>query len=518
MEEKKNKGILNIFTYIFGIIAILFTIYTMYSIHKFNLFNFHNISNYIYILGIIDIIIIIVCMFKLKKTAIVISILTIILNSGVFYGIQSITGMFEKFNQNAKYEEIRVNIYTLKENEKTDISSIISDIEKGKDLVIMGSKNDEETAKKTKNKLVEDIVVKNNKLSKEKVEEKLKLEYKNTYVETYKDIIDKKQEMMILNSAYEGIIELHDEKYKEKIKSIYETDFKEEIKELKKENETNQENKENQENQNNHQENKHISKKDGVYNIYISGIDVAGNIGTVSRSDVNIIMTVNTKTKKILLTTTPRDTYLKIPGKGQDQYDKLTHAGMYGIQTSIATIQNLYDMDIDYYVRLNFTSFINIINLVGNIEVYNDQAFKASHGGYHMPKGMITLDAKKALAFVTERFSLENGDYDRGKNQEKVIEAVIKKIANIGNITKINTILDGIASSIQTNVKMDEVMKLVNKALEEKDGYEIKSQALEVKERLDLVSFALGKKIHMGEVQKDSLNKVRNKIIETMGN
>ena len=512
MEEKKKNGILSIFTYIFGIIAILFTIYTMYSIHKSNLFNFHNISNYIYIMGIIDIIIIIVCMLKLKKTAIVISILTIILNSVAFYGIKSVTGLFEKFNQNAKYEEIRVNIYTLKENEKTDISSIISDIENGKDLIIMGSKNDEETAKKTKNKLVDDIVLKNTKLSKEKVDEKLKIEYKNTYVETYKDIIDKKQEMMILNSAYEGILELNDEKYKDKIKSIYETDFKEEIKELKQEKETNQEN------QNNHQENKHISKKDGVYNIYISGIDVAGNIATVSRSDVNIIMTVNTKTKKILLTTTPRDTYLKIPGKGQNQYDKLTHAGMYGIQTSIATLQDLYDMDIDYYVRLNFTSFINIINLVGNIQVYNDQAFKASHGGYHMPKGMITLDAKKALAFVTERFSLENGDYDRGKNQEKVIEAVIKKIANIGNITKINTILDGIASSIQTDVKMDEVMKLVNKALEEKDGYEIKSQALEVKERLDLVSFALGKKIHMGEVQKDSLNKVRNKIIETMGN
>ena len=511
MEEKKKKGIFNIFTYIFGVIAILFTIYTMYSIHKFNLFNFHNISNYIYIMGIIDIIIIIVCMLKLKKTAIVISILTIILNSVAFYGIQSVTGLFEKFNQNAKYEEIRVNIYTLKENEKKDISSIIAELEKDKDIVIMGSKNDEDIAKKTKDKLVEDIINKNNnKLSKEKVNEKLKIEYKNTYVDIYKDIIDKKQEMMILNSAYEGIIELHDEKYKEKIKSIYETDFKEEIKEILKDDK--------QENRDNNQETKHISKKPGVYNIYISGIDVAGDIGTVSRSDVNIIMTVNTNTKKILLTTTPRDTYLKIPGKGQDQYDKLTHAGMYGIQTSIATIQNLYDMDIDYYVRLNFTSFINIINLVGNIEVYNDQAFKASHGGYHMPKGMITLDAKKALAFVTERFSLENGDYDRGKNQEKVIEAVIKKIANIGNITKINTILDGIASSIQTDVKMDEVMKLVNKALEEKDGYEIKSQALEVKERLDLVSFALGKKIHMGEVQKDSLNKVRNKIIETMGN
>ena len=396
----------------------------MYSIKKFNLFNFQNISNYIYIAGIIIILLLTICIFKFKKTAIVLSILAIILNSGFFYGIQSITGLFEKFSQNAKYEEIKVNIYTLKENEKRDISSIIKDLEQDKELVIMGSKNDEDIAKKTKDKLIEDIINKNNnKLSKEKVNEKLKIEYKNTYVDIYKDIIDKKQEMMILNSAYEGIIELHDEKYKEKIKSIYETDFKEEIKEILKDDK--------QENRDNNEETKHISKKPGVYNIYISGIDVAGDIGTVSRSDVNIIMTVNTNTKKILLTTTPRDTYLKIPGKGQDQYDKLTHAGMYGIQTSIETIQNLYDMDIDYYVRLNFTSFINIINLVGDIEVYNNQTFKALNGRYYMPKGMITLDAKKALAFVRERFSLENGDYDRGKNQEKVIEAVFKKIANI---------------------------------------------------------------------------------------
>ena len=424
MEEKKKTGVFNICTYILGIIAIVFTIYTMYSIKKFNLFNFQNISNYIYIAGIIIILLLTICIFKFKKTAIVLSILTIILNSGFFYGIQSITGLFEKFSQNAKYEEIKVNIYTLKENEKRDISSIIKDLEQDKELVIMGSKNDEDIAKKTKDKLIEDIINKNNnKLSKEKVNEKLKIEYKNTYVDIYKDIIDKKQEMMILNSAYEGIIELHDEKYKEKIKSIYETDFKEEIKEISKDDK--------QENRDNNEETKHISKKPGVYNIYISGIDVAGNIGTVSRSDVNIIMTVNTNTKKILLTTTPRDTYLKIPGKGQDQYDKLTHAGMYGIQTSIETIQNLYDMDIDYYVRLNFTSFINIINLVGDIEVYNNQTFKALNGRYYMPKGMITLDAKKALAFVRERFSLENGDYDRGKNQEKVIEAVFKKIANI---------------------------------------------------------------------------------------
>ena len=108
-----------------------------------------------------------------------------------------------------------------------------------------------------------------------------------------------------------------------------------------------------------------------------------------------------------------------------------------------------------------------------------------------MPKGNIKLDSKLALWFVRERHHLENGDYDRGKNQEKVIEAVLKKIARIENITQLNRIMDGVANSVQTNVKMDEVMDIVNKAMENKDDYEIKSQALVVKERLDLVSFAL---------------------------
>ena len=134
MEEKKKTSVFNICTYVLGIIAIVFTIYTMYSIKKFNLFNFQNISNYIYIAGIIIILLLTICIFKFKKTAIVLSILTIILNSGFFYGIQSITGLFEKFSQNAKYEEIKVNIYTLKENEKKDISSIISELEKDKDF------------------------------------------------------------------------------------------------------------------------------------------------------------------------------------------------------------------------------------------------------------------------------------------------------------------------------------------------------------------------------------------------
>ena len=122
-----------------------------------------------------------------------------------------------------------------------------------------------------------------------------------------------------------------------------------------------------------------------------------------------------------------------------------------------------------------------------------------------MPKGNIKLDSKLALSFVRERHHLQNGDYDRGKNQEKVIEAVLKKIARIENITQLNRIMDGVASSVQTNVKMDEVMDIVNKAMENKENYEIQSQALVVKERLDLVSFALRQKNTYGRNKQRKL-------------
>ena len=130
-------------------------------------------------------------------------------------------GMFDKFNNNAKYEETNVGIYVLKDSKKTDINSIITELKENKDIIIMGAKNDEETSEKTKKKLIEDIIAKNNnELKKDQIESKIKLEYKNTYVDIYNDILSKEREMMILNSAYNGILELHDEKYNDKIKSI----------------------------------------------------------------------------------------------------------------------------------------------------------------------------------------------------------------------------------------------------------------------------------------------------------
>ena len=311
MDQKKQSKTLKIFSYIFGIVAILFTIYSMFNLYRYKILNFNNINTYLYIAGIVCIFLIIICMFKFKKTNIVLSIFVILLNIGASFTLQSVVGMFDKFNNNAKYEETNVGIYVLKDSKKTDLNSIITELKENKDIIIMGAKNDEETSEKTKKKLIEDIIAKNNnELKKDQIETKIKIEYKNTYVDIYNDILSKEREMMILNSAYNGILELHDEKYNDKIKSIYETNLKEEIRKQEDNLKT-----EEKQAENNNSEEKHIGKKKGVYNIYISGIDVAGNINTVSRSDVNIIMTVNTNTKKILLTTTPRDSYVKIPRK-----------------------------------------------------------------------------------------------------------------------------------------------------------------------------------------------------------
>ncbi len=138
-----------------------------------------------------------------------------------------------------------------------------------------------------------------------------------------------------------------------------------------------------------------------AFNVYISGIDVAGAISTTSRSDVNIIATVNPDTKTILLTTTPRDYYVPLPGVSGGMRDKLTHAGLYGVETSIATLESLYNIKIDYYARVNFTTLIQVVDLLGGVDVHSPYEFSA--GGYHFVKGLNHLDGKQALAFSRER-------------------------------------------------------------------------------------------------------------------
>ena len=208
------------------------------------------------------------------------------------------------------------------------------------------------------------------------------------------------------------------------------------------------------------------------YVIYISGIDTYGDIATTSRSDVNILAVVNPTDKKVLLVTTPRDYYVQLNGITGVK-DKLTHAGIYGVDKSKATLEDLYSTKVDYTVRINFSSLLKLVDAVGGITVASDQAFSA--GGYNFVAGPNNLDAKQALAFARERYSFSEGDRQRGKNQQRVIEALISKLSQPQMALKLPAILSATNGAFQTNASRNEINAIIQQQLSGAGGWSTES-------------------------------------------
>ena len=208
-----------------------------------------------------------------------------------------------------------------------------------------------------------------------------------------------------------------------------------------------------------------------TFSVFISGIDTYGPVTTKDRSDVNIIATVNTKTHQVLLLSTPRDYYVPLSiSNGRE--DKLTHAGIYGIDVSIDTLEMLYDMEIDYYVRLNFTGFMDIVDALGGIDVNSEYAFTAITGDSYV-QGMNHLNGERALAFARERYAFKDGDLQRGKNQMAVIQSVIKKALSSDLLLNYAEVMDSIAGSFQTNMSDSMIGGLVKQQIESGKGWNI---------------------------------------------
>ena len=216
------------------------------------------------------------------------------------------------------------------------------------------------------------------------------------------------------------------------------------------------------------------------FNLLISGIDVKGDISQTSRSDVNIIVTINPKTKKILMTTTPRDYYVEIPEISNGQRDKLTHAGIYGEDASIRTLENLYKIDIKYYVRVNFTTLIDIVDAIDGVDVWSDYEFDCyTDHKVHIDKGWNHLNGRQALAFCRERFSFPDGDNQRGKDQEAVLKAIIEKVMSPALIVNASALLDSMRGSFQTDMPETKIAELINQQLSEGTDWLILRQAAE---------------------------------------
>lgn len=206
--------------------------------------------------------------------------------------------------------------------------------------------------------------------------------------------------------------------------------------------------------------------------IYISGIDTYGAVSTVSRSDVNMLAVVNPKTHQVLLVNTPRDYYVQLHGT-TDVKDKLTHAGIYGINMSVNTLEDLYGVHIDYYMRVNFASLMNIVDALGGVNVSSDYTFKTA--GYTFNAGFNELDGKAALAFSRERYSFEDGDRTRGKNQQRVIEAIIKKLSSPSTLINYQTILNSIDRAFQTNASSNEISGIIQQQMNDMRGWQTES-------------------------------------------
>lgn len=216
----------------------------------------------------------------------------------------------------------------------------------------------------------------------------------------------------------------------------------------------------------------------GKFNIYISGIDTSGYIGNVSRTDSNMILTIDTTAAKtqIHLTSIPRDYYVKLGTIGK--LDKLTHSGIYGIDETIATVEKMLDIDINYYARVNFTTLIKLVDAIGGVEVNSDYSF-VSVDGNSFKKGYNYLNGTRALSFARERKAFSAGDLQRNINQQKVIEGIINKVTSSTTIiTNYSKILSTLSSSFQTNITTAQITSLVKEQIGDMKGIDMTTYSL----------------------------------------
>ena len=356
--------------------------------------------------------------------SLVISIVLVIGCMAVSQGNSAIQGLTSDHTQTN-----RISLYVLDDSSYQELSDL-------KDQSIEANVNDEHMA--------EAIDALNKEVD-------LSIQGQEDYVQMSNHLYDQKTAGIYMNEAQSALFDEIHEDFHEKTKILYTYEITEEIEDFSKD----------------------VSVTQNAFNVFISGIDTTGPVSTVSRSDVNMIVTVNPQSKKILMTSIPRDYYVTLANMGQK--DKLTHAGLAGVENSVKTLENFLGIDINYYARVNFTSLIQMVDALGGIEVYSDQDIPKL--GIH--EGINDMDGKKALSFSRERYSYKNGDNHRVQNQQKVLEAMINKMMSPAIITNYSSILENIDGSFETNMTSDEITSLIRMQLNDMASWDIQQIQLQ---------------------------------------
>ena len=256
------------------------------------------------------------------------------------------------------------------------------------------------------------------------------------------------------------------------------------------------------------------------FNILISGNDSFGKLDEVSRSDVDMIVTVNPVTSTVLMTSIPRDSYVQ---EYCEDYacnyganDKLTHTGIYGVDTTRDTIEQLLDIDINYTYRVNFTSMIDIVDALGGVDIDVDEGMAVSKfysdstlEGVH--EGTNHLNGKRALAYSRERKAYLDGDSQRARNQQQVLQAMVKKATSPELLKNYSSILNAISGAFDTNMTSDEITSFIKYQIQAMPGWKFEQYVLKGYSDMQ-VSAELGSAVSVIMLYQDSIRVASEKI------
>lgn len=463
MYMKKNKMKKNIFYKIISILLALSSIFfigllfyidllpTKYSVILFFIIFIFNVFN-----------ILLVNMKrlkkKIKKTLSIFMVVAILIMTIANFYIGKTLGVLLN-NGDSKYKLEHYSVIVLKDSDYEKLKEI-----KGENVGYFQNSTGAEDA--------------NDKL-KEKVD--VNFESYQTSDSLVQDLLNSKINVIIIEDSIKNIMQEEISEFEQLTKIIYSFTIKAKVETTLKE----------------------VNVTNKPFAVYISGIDTYGEISSVSRSDVNMVMVVNPKVHQVLLISIPRDYYVQLHGTTGTK-DKLTHAGIYGVDMSIQTIGDLLELDINYYLKVNFTSVIDIVDALGGLDVYSEYTF-TSYSGYSFKKGLNSVNGEQALDFARTRKAFKTGDRQRGKNQQALIEAIIRKATDKSIITKYNSLLNAIDGKYQTNMSMKSITSLIKMQLKDMSSWNITSYSLTGSDSKDY-TYTYNQLLYVMKPDEDSVN------------
>ena len=442
MKKNKNKSKMkikkfNIFLLILTIILLVVVGLNTYLILKFDILpSKFLIVYFLLIIGIPLLLLLFLFRKKAKKktkiTLSIIIILLIILLGCLFFYLNKTYNFIDAFTSEYNYETKNYSVVVLKNSKYQEIK----DLDKAKIGYLEQGNIDSAVDK------LYDAVAYQKELYKD-------------YTIMLKDLDDENiQSFMVLDTYYDGLVE-ENEDFEDKHRIIYKFSITEKTKDYTKK--------------------ANVTKE--TFNIYISGIDTYNSVSSITRSDVNILVSVNPRTNQILMVNIPRDYYVTLPD--YNQKDKLTHAGLYGIEESLKTIESLLDIEINYYAKVNYNALTKLVDTLGGVDVYSKYSFTSLGLYFHYKKGYNHVNGEQALEFVRTRKAFQEGDRVRGENQQAMIQAIIKKAISPSILTKYTSILSSLEGSFVTNMSTDEITEIVKMQLDKMPSWNITSISLD---------------------------------------